>query len=80
MIEQDKKELLGVLKEISNALTRSQAEREFVKEAIKEAAEKFQMNKKILRKMAKVYHKNSFSDEINEMEEFQKIYEDVVMV
>jgi len=80
MIEQDKKELLGVLKEISNALTRSQAEREFVKEAIKEAAEKFQMNKKILRKMAKVYYKNSFSDEINEMEEFQKIYEDVVMV
>jgi hypothetical protein len=80
MIEQDKKELLGVLKEISNAMTRSDAERDFVKDAIKEAAEKFQMNKKILRKMAKVYHKNSFNDEVSEMEEFQQMYENIVMV
>lgn len=78
MIEQDRKELLGVLKEISNAMTRTEGERDFIKEAIKDAAEKYQMNKKVLRRMAKVYHKNSYSDEINEMEEFQKLYETIV--
>jgi len=80
MIEQDKKELLGVLTEVSNSLLRIKSEREFIKEAIDAAAEKYDMNKRILRKMAKVYHNNSFTDEINEMEEFQALYESVVII
>ena len=79
MIEQDKVELKGVLTEISNSLIRVKSEREFIKEAIDAATEKFQMNKKLLRKMAKVYHNNSFTDELMEMEEFQKLYESVVI-
>ena len=79
MIEQDKVELKGVLTEISNSMIRVKSEREFIKEAIDAAAEKFQMNKKLLRKMAKVYHNNSFTDELMEMEEFQKLYESVVI-
>ena len=39
----------------------------------------FNMNKKILRKMAKVYHNNSFTEEVMEMEEFQTLYESVVI-
>jgi hypothetical protein len=60
-------------------MIRIKSEREFIKEAIEEAAEKFQMNKKILRKMSKVYHNNSFTDEIMEMEEFQTLYESIVI-
>ena len=79
MIEQDKNELRGVLQEISNSMTRIAGEKDFIKEAILAASEKYQMNKKILRKMAKVYHQNNFTDEVSEMEEFQKIYESIVI-
>jgi len=30
--------------------------------------------------MAKVYHNNSFTDEVTEMEEFQALYESVVII
>lgn len=80
MIEQDKHELRGVMKEISNSMTRISGEKDFIKEAIVRASEKYQLNKKILRRMAKVYHQNNFTDEVSEMEEFQKMYEDVIIV
>jgi hypothetical protein len=79
MIEVDKKALKGVLDELSNSMLRVKSEKEFQKEAIADAAEKFDMNKKLLRKMAKVYHNNSFTDEVSEMEEFQKLYETVII-
>lgn len=79
MIEQDKKDVLNVLKELSNSMTRIEGERDYIKEAIADASEKFQLPKKQLRKMAKVYHKNNFADELTEMEEFQQLYESIVM-
>ena len=66
--------------EISNSMLRIKSEREYIKEAIDAAAEKYDMNKRILRKMAKVYHNNSFTDEVTEMEEFQALYESVVII
>jgi hypothetical protein len=80
MIDQDKKDILGVLTEVSNSMLRIKSEREYIKEAIDAAAEKYDMNKRILRKMAKVYHNNSFTDEVTEMEEFQALYESVVII
>ena len=80
MIDQDKKDILGVLTEISNSMLRIKSEREYIKEAIDAATEKYDMNKRILRKMAKVYHNNSFTDEVTEMEEFQALYESVVII
>ena len=80
MIDQDKKDILGVLTEISNSMLRIKSEREYIKEAIDAAAEKYDMNKRILRKMAKVYHNNSFTNEVTEMEEFQALYESVVII
>ena len=79
MIDVDKKALKGVLDELSNSMLRVKSEKEFQKEAIEDAAEKFNMNKNILRKMAKVYHNNSFTEEVMEMEEFQTLYESVVI-
>ncbi len=79
MIEKDKNELRGVLQEISNSMTRMDAEKEYIKEAIAAASEKYQLNKKYLRKMAKVYHQNNFTDEVSDMEEFQKLYETIIL-
>jgi len=79
MIEQDKSELRGVLQEISNSMTRMAGEKDYIKEAINAACEKYQLNKKFLRKMAKVYHQNNFTDEVSDMEEFQKLYETIIL-
>ena len=79
MIEVDKKALRGYLDEMSASMFRAGGERDFQKEATKDAAEKFQMKPKQLKKMARVYHKQNFSDEIAEAAEFQQMYEEAVL-
>jgi len=79
MIDQDKHELRGVMQEISNSMTRIAGEKDYIKEALIAASEKYQLNKKYLRRMAKVYHQNNFTDEVSEMEEFQKLYETIII-
>lgn len=77
MVEQDKEKVLGVLKELSNAMTRIQAEKDFMKEAISDAAEKYELEKKHIRKMAQVYHKQNFDEIQGEAEEFCELYESI---
>lgn len=78
MIESDKDKVAGVLREVSNAMTRIEGERGFIREAIKEAAEKYEIDKKQLRKLAKVYHQQNFDQEVATAEEFQQLYETIV--
>ena len=78
MIEVDKKALRDYLDEMSASMFRAGGERDFQKEATKDAAEKFEMKPKQLKKMARVYHKQNFSSEVAEAEEFQRLYEEVV--
>lgn len=77
MIEQDKGKVLGVLKELSNAMTRIDAEKDFMKEAIAKASEEYEVDKKHLRKMARVYHKQNFDEIQGEAEEFCELYESI---
>lgn len=79
MIEIDKKALRDYLEEMSASMFRAGGERDFQKEATKDAAEKFEMKAKQLKKMARVYHKQNFTDEVAEAEEFQKMYEEIVL-
>jgi hypothetical protein len=73
----DRKEILECMKEISASMTRSEGEREFIREAIKEICDKHQLSKKTFRRMAKVYHKQNFSLELEEHEEFETMYETI---
>jgi hypothetical protein len=73
----DRKEILECMKEISASMTRTEGEREFIREAIKEICEKHQLSKKTFRRMAKVYHKQNFSLELEEHEEFETMYETI---
>jgi hypothetical protein len=79
MIEVDKKALRGYLDEMSASMFRAGGERDFQREATKDAAEKFEMKPKTLKKLARVYHKQNFTDEIADAAEFQKLYEDTVL-
>ncbi len=51
-----RKEIVRVLDEISNAFVRIAGERDFVKEEVAALAEKYDLPKKILNKMAKIHH------------------------
>lgn len=73
----DRKKIEQAMQEISNSMTRMEAERDLIKEAIKETCEKFELDKKIFRKMSRVYHRRNFSEEVSEHEQFEHMYETI---
>jgi len=73
----DRKAILDCMKEISGSMTRIEAERDFIREAIKNICDEQNLSKKTFRRMAKVYHKQNFTSEIEEHEEFETLYETI---
>ena len=70
-----RKAIKKCMDELSASMARSEGEREFIKEAINNICEEYEMSKKTFRKLAKVYHKQNFSKEVAENEEFETMYE-----
>ncbi len=78
MITDDvKKAIKGLVEEVSGSMLRAEAERDFQKEAIKEIAEKHELDKKILRKMCRTYHKQQFHTEKQDFAVFEETYAEV---
>lgn len=73
-----RKEIRAFLDEISGSYTRMEAEKDLVKEAIKDASDKYQIPKKLLTKLTKAYHKSSFASVLNENEDFEALVEAIV--
>jgi hypothetical protein len=74
----DKEKLAKVVKELSNSMTRGDAEKTYQKETIDKAAEEHQIPKKQIRKLAKIFHKQNYSEEKATAEEFSDLYETVI--
>ena len=74
----DKQRVKTVLIEVSNSLTRMEAEKDFIKDAIDAASKIHEIPKKTLNKMAKVFHKNNYSEELSSIEEFTTMYENII--
>jgi hypothetical protein len=74
----DQKKLLDMLREASNSLTRIESERELIREMKKKVGEELQLEKKVLNRMVKVYHKQTFQEEVAEHEQFETLYESIV--
>lgn len=72
-----RKAIKKVLDELSGSMSRIEGERDYISETIKKLSEEYDINKKVLRRMAKTYHKQNFSREIAENEEFETMYEQV---
>ena len=77
--DEDKKRIKGCIEEISNSMTRMDAEREFIKEAGNLCAEEVEIDKKHLRKMAKIYHKQNLAEVVGEIEDVEWLYEGVMV-
>ena len=73
----DKAKVLGCLQEISNSLTRVEAERDLIKEILEKMQDECEIPKKLGRKLARVYHKRSYEEEVAEQSDFQDVYEAV---
>ena len=76
--EQEKK-LQGAIKELSNSFLRVEAERDLQKEIIADISEETEIEKKHIRKMARVYHKQNYHEETQNHEEFTDLYEQIFM-
>jgi DNA-binding NarL/FixJ family response regulator len=75
--DEDRKRIRGAMEEISNSYTRTEAERDFVKEAIESLSEEVDIPKNILRKMARIFHKQNITDVVSEVEDIEALMESI---
>lgn len=75
---EQKKRIQDALQEISNSMTRIDAERDFIKEAVNAVSEEHELPKKLVRKMSRVYHRQNFKEEQATHEEFELMYQNIV--
>lgn len=78
--EVDRKKFKDALQEISNSMTRTAAEKDLVKEIVDDLSDVFQLPKKTVNKLARIYHKQNFSQEAQEFDELETLYEEIVNI
>lgn len=78
LAEPDKEKLFKIIRDCSDSMTRQDAERDFVREAIADTAKNMQLPKKLVARLVKVYHKQNFDEEVAVHEQFENLYETVV--
>jgi uncharacterized protein YukE len=64
----DQMAVVDAMKEISDSLTRIAAERDLIKEILEDIQEKYEIQKKVMRKAAKLYHEQTLNDFNSEVE------------
>lgn len=75
---EDRKKVLGALQEFSASLTRQEAERDLQKEILARLQDEFELPKKPMRKVARVYHKQNLNEFRSEIADVEDIYESIV--
>ena len=68
------KTIQAAVKEMSDCMIRIQSEREAMRDIVEDLAEKYELPKKFINKMAKVYFKQNFDKESVEHEDFADLY------
>ena len=76
----DKKRIKDALFEISGSFARMEAERELIRDIVKTLADDFELSKKQVNKIARAYHKQNYSQQVAESEEFQELYESLIEI
>lgn len=71
---EQRKQLKNAVVELNDSMTRTAAERDLQKETINDISEKLGLDKKLVRRMAKVYFKANYNDEIEEHNTFEEFY------
>lgn len=77
---EDREKLKVAIGKVDDSLTRVTAERELIKGTIDDLADQIGLDKKLIRKMAKTYHKSSFTMDKEEFETFEEMYSTIFKV
>jgi hypothetical protein len=73
----DKLKLIGALKDMSISLTRMDAERDLQKNIKNDICKDLDLNKKVFTKLAKTFHKQNFSEEVELHKQYEDLYEGI---
>ena len=74
---EDRKKIKDAVQEISNSMLRMEAERDLIKEIVKDVSDNHQIPRKIIAKIAKTFHKQNLTQEIADHDDFVEVYETV---
>jgi Spy/CpxP family protein refolding chaperone len=78
LTDNQKKELKEAVQQLNDSMTRVAAERDYQKESVNNISDKTGVDKKIIRRMAKVYFKANYSQEQEENRNFEEFYDGVM--
>lgn len=68
------KAIKGMVSEVSASMTRMEGERDLINESIKKVASDHEIDKKVLRKLASIYHKQLYHTVKQENEQVEESY------
>jgi len=71
----DQKRIVGAIKELSDSMTRIDAEKELIKDIIQVTFENHGVEKKHIRKLATIYHKANIDEVRTEFDDVETLYE-----
>jgi len=74
----DPQKVKNAIVEMSNSMARVEAERTLQKEITEKMDSDEGVEKRIFKKMSTVYHKQTFSDEVNLNDEFTTLYRNLM--
>jgi hypothetical protein len=70
----DLAKIKAAIQEVSNVMTMIEAKRDFIGDEVKNISETYDIPTKYVRKMVKVFHKQTFHREMEEMSDFESLY------
>lgn len=71
----DTTKIRNAIKEISNSLTRTEAEHDLIKDILARVEEETGLPKKTLRKVARIWHKQNLIEQEEEFSEVRDLYQ-----
>jgi hypothetical protein len=72
---EERRKVVNALNEMSASFTRMDAERDLQKDILATLEEDFELPKKYMRKVARIYHKQNLLEERSNFQEVEDIYE-----
>lgn len=75
---EDRKKLYNAVVEMSNSMTRVDSEKDLQRDIIATISEELELDKKYVRKVASIYHKQNMSVVQQEMDEVESLYEEMM--
>jgi glucose-6-phosphate-specific signal transduction histidine kinase len=74
---EEKKKLEKAIQELSNSMTRVDAEKDLMKDIIQETHDSIGVDKKYIRKLATIWHKQNVNEVKTETDEVMELYEEL---